>query len=57
MSEQDKIVTPKNMLAFADQLRAQGVRVTTVRVPGTHGTALRQAVALDAIREFVAANE
>lgn len=53
-SEQDKVVTPANMRDFADQLRARGVSVTTVSVPGRHGTALDQPAALDAVRRFVA---
>lgn len=55
-SEQDKVVTPKNMLAFADQLRARGVQVTTIIVPGAHGSALRQPKALEAVKAFIETN-
>lgn len=54
MSEDDQVVRPRNMEAFADQLRARGVSVTTVAVPGGHGKALQQPAALAAIENFVA---
>jgi len=52
-SERDEVVQPRNMRAFADQLRARGVQVTMVTVPGKHGTALAQPAALNAIGRFV----
>ena len=53
MSEKDKVVRPRNMAAFADQLRERGVTVTTVTVPGGHGSALQQPAAIAAIEAFV----
>jgi dienelactone hydrolase len=53
VAEQDTVVRPRNMAAFADQLRARGTEVSTVSVRGTHGTALRQAEARAAIGAFV----
>jgi pimeloyl-ACP methyl ester carboxylesterase len=54
MSRDDSVVRPRNMTAFADQLRARGASVTTVTVPGGHGSALEQPAALGAIERFVA---
>ena len=54
MSENDELVRPRNMAAFADQLRARGVPVTSVAVPGRHGSALQQPAAIAAIGDFVA---
>ncbi|TMJ20482.1 MAG: hypothetical protein E6G92_12310 [Alphaproteobacteria bacterium] len=55
-SRGDEVVRPRNMQAFAEQLRARGVGVNMVTVAGTHGTALREAEARAALREFVAAH-
>lgn len=52
-SAKDTIVRPRNVSDFADQLRARGVPVTSVTVPGRHGEALRQPAALEAVRDFV----
>ncbi len=54
MSEEDEVVRPRNMAAFADQLRARGVSVTSVAVQGRHGSALQQPAAIVAIGDFVA---
>lgn len=54
-SKDDEVVTPRNMTAFGEQLRAQGVDVRSVTVPGPHGTALRKPAAIEAIRSFTAA--
>jgi pimeloyl-ACP methyl ester carboxylesterase len=53
-SKADKIVTVKNMKAFADQLRARGSSVEMVTVPGPHGRALAEKPARDALGAFVA---
>jgi pimeloyl-ACP methyl ester carboxylesterase len=53
-SEDDRIVRPRNMRAFADQLRARGAEVDLVSVAGGHGTALREAEARAALGAFVA---
>jgi hypothetical protein len=41
------------MRDFAGQIRASGVAVDLVVVPGVHGEALRQPAALQAVRNFV----
>lgn len=56
VSEGDRVVTPKNMAAFADQLAARGVKVTVVSVPGGHGGALGHDAALSAIKRFLDAD-
>ena len=56
VSEDDEIVRPRNMRDLAAGLRARGVDVTSVTVPGGHGTALGRPAALEAIRRFVAAH-
>ena len=53
VSEDDEVVRPRNMAAFAEQLRERGVSVTTVTVPGGHGSALQQHAAIAALGEFV----
>lgn len=55
-SRDDSIVKPANMRDFADQLRARGVPVTLVTVPGAHGTATGQPAAMAALRSFVEAH-
>lgn len=55
VSEDDKVVRPRNMRDFAERLRARGVAVTVVTVPGGHGSALREPAAVEAIRRFVSA--
>jgi pimeloyl-ACP methyl ester carboxylesterase len=55
-SARDDIVRPRNMRAFADQLRARGASVELVTVPGGHGTALGEPQALAALRAFVERN-
>lgn len=55
VSQDDTVVRPENMAAFADQLRRRGVSVTSVVVPGPHGSALRQPAAIEAIQRFVSA--
>lgn len=55
-SRDDEIVRERNMRDFADQLRARGVEVTFVSVPGGHGTSLQQPAALAAISSFVTKN-
>lgn len=55
-SEGDRTVRPRNMDAFADQLRARGADVTLVRVPGDHGEALRWPPGQTALQAFVAAH-
>lgn len=52
-SADDKIVRPRNMRDFADQLRAAGRDVTFVSVPGPHGTALRDVRTREAVAAFV----
>lgn len=54
VSEGDRIVRPRNMADFADQLRARGVAVTSITVPGPHGRALQHREALSALRAFTA---
>ena len=49
----DDIVRPRNMADFARQLRAAGREVTTVSVPGDHGTALRDGRTRSAVAAFV----
>jgi predicted esterase len=52
-SEADKIVRPRNMRDFAEQLRVRGAEVSIVSVPGGHGSGLQQQASLAAIRKFV----
>jgi pimeloyl-ACP methyl ester carboxylesterase len=52
-SKDDEIVRVRNMRDFAGQIRASGVTVDLVVVPGGHGEALRQPAALQAVRNFV----
>ena len=55
-SQNDRVVRPGNITAFAAQLRARGAEVTLVTVPGGHGTALREAEARAAVGRFVASH-
>ena len=55
-SRDDEIVPPRMMRGFGDQLRARGVPVTIVEVPGAHGTGLDQPAALASLGAFVARN-
>lgn len=55
-SRDDRVVRPRNIAAFAAQLRARGADVTLVDVAGGHGTALREAEARAAVGRFVAAH-
>jgi predicted esterase len=52
-SEADKIVRPRNMRDFAEQLRVRGAEVSIVSVPGGHGSGLKQQASLAAIRKFI----
>ena len=53
-SRDDRIVRPRNMRAFAAQLRAQGRAVELVEIPGGHGSAIGEAEGRAAIGAFVA---
>ena len=53
-SQGDQLVQPRNMAAFAKQLRGRGVSVTTASVPGVHGRALREPGAISAVQLFMA---
>ncbi len=53
-TDQDEIVRPRNMRAFAAQLRARGADVSLVSVPGGHGMALRETSGQAAVGRFVA---
>ena len=55
-SRDDRVVRPRNISAFAAQLRARGAEVTLINVAGQHGTALREAEARAAVGRFVAAH-
>ena len=55
-SRDDRVVRPRNISAFAAQLRARGAEVTLVYVAGGHGAALREADARAAVGRFVAAH-
>jgi pimeloyl-ACP methyl ester carboxylesterase len=55
-SRHDRIVRPRNMRAFAAQLRAQGRTVELVEIPGGHGSAISQPDAQAVIARFVAAH-
>lgn len=55
-SQDDRVVTPRNMRAFESQLRERGAEVTWVSVPGPHGLALRQQATQAVVREFVKAD-
>jgi pimeloyl-ACP methyl ester carboxylesterase len=52
-SRDDRVVRPRNMRDFAEQLRARGAEVTLVTVPGDHGSATEQPAAMAAVRSFV----
>lgn len=52
-SRDDRIVRPRNMRAFAAQLRAQGRAVELVQIPGGHGSAIGEAEGRAAISAFI----
>ncbi len=52
-SHDDRIVRPRNMRAFAAQLREQGRTVDLVEIPGGHGSAISQPEGRAAIGAFV----
>jgi acetyl esterase/lipase len=56
-SRGDTLVRPRNMAAFAQQLRNRGVPVSIAHVPGAHGSALHEPAAIDAVKRFVAAKQ
>ena len=53
-SQDDGLVQPQIMAAFAQQLRSRGVSTISATVPGPHGAALHEPATTDAIRRFVA---
>ncbi|HYD12773.1 MAG TPA: alpha/beta fold hydrolase [Allosphingosinicella sp.] len=53
-SRDDRVVRPRNMRAFAAQLRAQGRTVDLVEIPGGHGSAIGEAQGRAAIGAFIA---
>ena len=53
-SRDDRIVRPRNMRAFAAQLRAQGATVELVEIPGGHGSAVFEEQGRAAIAAFIA---
>ena len=55
-SRDDRVVRPRNMHDFAEQLRARGAEVNLVTIPGVHGSAAEQPAAMAAVRAFVAAH-
>ena len=52
-SRDDRIVRPRNMRAFAAQLRAQGRDVELVEIPGGHGSAISEAEGRAAVSAFI----
>jgi len=52
-SQDDRYVHPENARDFADALRKSGLVVTSLVVPGGHGSATRQPAAIEAISAFV----
>jgi pimeloyl-ACP methyl ester carboxylesterase len=53
-SHDDRIVRPRNMGAFAAELRAHGRTVELVEIPGGHGSAISEAEGRAAISAFIA---
>jgi acetyl esterase/lipase len=56
VSRGDKLVRPSIMRRFAATLRARGVAVTMVEVPGEHGRAMAQPAMREAVRAFFMGN-